>query len=80
MVETRKAKVNRLASEIRGRATDPTAHAVKELLGLLLDDAKDNLVSSGGNQTLLLQGEAQALQRLIAQLTKEPANIKRQGE
>lgn len=77
---SQKEKVQQLASSIRQRRTDPTTTAIKELLSLLVEDVKDNLVSSTGEQTLRLQGEAQALTRLLGLLTKEPPSIKRQGE
>lgn len=65
-----------LATSIR-RANDNSALAIKELLGLLIASAKDNLVHSSGDDTLRLQGEAQALQRLYESITREPPAIGR---
>lgn len=76
---SRKARVQELASNVRRRTSDPTADAVKELLGLMVDEVKDNLVNSTGDLTLRLQGEAQVLSRLLGLLTKEPPKIT-QGE
>jgi hypothetical protein len=76
---TKKSRQQALAAEIR-RSNDGNALAIKQLLGLLVDDAKDNLVSSVGETTLRLQGEAQALTRLLAMLTVEPPSIARKGD
>jgi hypothetical protein len=76
----RKRRVQELGSNIRQRKADPVVGNMKELLALLIDEAKDNLMVSLGDQTLQLQGEAQALSRLLTLLTREPPSIKREGE
>jgi hypothetical protein len=71
----RKARVQQLASDIR-RAGDGSSHAIKELLALQIEQAKDSLIASGeGAETLRLQGEAQALTRLHELLTVTPVSI-----
>lgn len=72
----RKARVQTLAGDLQ-RSNSPEAHAVKELLQLLLDDVKDALVTTSGEGTLLAQGEAQSLTRTLTLLTRAPANIVR---
>jgi hypothetical protein len=70
----RKVRRSELASNIR-RSTLPDAASIKELLGLLVDDAKDSLVDSKGDETIRLQGEAQAFTRLLTMVTREPPSI-----
>lgn len=80
MAKTNKELQNQLGSDIR-RSQNEASFAIKKLLGLLIDEAKDNLVNATGAQTLKLQGEAQALTRLHKLLTQEPPSIKRkQGD
>lgn len=80
MADSRKKQVQQLASEIRQRRTDPAVGKITRLIDLLVEDAKDNLIVSAGDQTLQLQGEAQALNRLLVMLTREPPSIKREGD
>lgn len=76
----RKREINRLAGELQ-RSNNPESRTVKELLGLLVEDAKDSLVASQGNETIRLQGEAQAFTRLLGMVTKAPISIQRaQGD
>lgn len=79
MTDSKKARQQQLATEVR-QGRDRSATAIKELLGLLIEDAKNNLVTSSGDATLRLQGEAQAIMKLHTMLTKEPASIARKGE
>lgn len=74
MKADRKARQQELASNIR-RSQLPDAAAVKELLGLLIDDVKDSLVTAAPSSFAQLQGEAQAFKRLLAMVTKEPPSI-----
>jgi hypothetical protein len=69
----RKARVEQLTIELQ-KSIAPEAIAVKELLILLFEEAKNKLVSSEGDQTLRLQGEAKALERLYIQLTRPALN------
>lgn len=71
-----KERVNLLASDVR-RSQSEAASAIKEMLILLLGEVKDNLVSSTGDETLRLQGEAQVLMRLHKMVTVEPPKIQR---
>jgi hypothetical protein len=75
MRANRKPRQSELADIVR-RSTLPDASAVKELLGLLIEDAKDSLVTSIAPETNRLQGEAQAFTRLLGMLTREPPSIK----
>jgi hypothetical protein len=80
MAKVTKERVQQLASDVR-RANSEAALAIKELLVLLISEAKDNLVHSpAGTDTVRTQGEAQAFIRLHSMVTKEPPSIKRAGE
>lgn len=70
----RKARISELSLEIQ-RGQGREALAVKELLSLLLEDVKHNLISTTGEQTLLAQGEAQALGRILKSVTVAPPSI-----
>lgn len=75
----RKQRQSELSRNVR-QSTLPDAAAIKELLGLLVEEAKDSLVTSSGAETIRLQGEAQAFARLLSMLTREPPKIVKQGE
>lgn len=75
----RKARVNQLAADIL-RSNDGSSIAIKEILALLLEDAKHNLVESQGETTLLLQGEARSLTKLLRMVSEMPTNIARKIE
>lgn len=68
-----KARAESLASDLQ-KSVAPEAQAAKELLGLLLEEVKHKLISSEGDQTLRLQGEARAFERLHTQLTRTSLN------
>jgi hypothetical protein len=74
MKAERRARQKELASNIR-KSMMPDAGAIKELLGLLVEDAKDSLVDSKELETIRLQGEAQALKKLLSMVTREPPSI-----
>jgi hypothetical protein len=74
-----KERLQQLASEIR-RSNSEAAIAVKALLPLLIDMAKDSLVEAEGIELTRLQGEVQALRRLLTSVTVEPTPITKQGE
>jgi hypothetical protein len=78
-MKDRKRKLQDLAAEIR-RSNDSKSLAIKEVLGLLVEAAKDSLVSSTGPETIRLQGEAQAFTRLLMMVSKEPPSIAPKGE
>lgn len=71
MVE-RRDLISQKLELLRSSAVTPEVTALKSLLGLLLEDAKHKLVTAAGENLLWLQGEAQALQRLIRQLEEKP--------
>jgi hypothetical protein len=73
---TRKEKLNQLASDVR-RNELIAPKIIKDLVGLLLDDVKDNLLAATGDETLRLQGEGRALLRLLTMMTREPPSIAR---
>jgi 4-diphosphocytidyl-2C-methyl-D-erythritol kinase len=68
MTTNRKERVRQLAGKLQS-STAEEAQQVKEMVGLLLEDAKHNLVSAEGAALIRLQGEARALQRIYEQLT-----------
>lgn len=54
----------------------PEAAAAKQLVDLLFEEAKRKLVSSDGNDTLRIQGEAQAFERMIIGLRYPSPTLK----
>lgn len=73
----RKARVQDLASDIQ-KSSAFEAQSVKELLELLVEDAKDALLEAQPSEFLKLQGEAAALRRLQTMLTRAVPRL-RQG-
>jgi ribosomal protein L17 len=71
---TRKEQARQLASKLQ-QSTTEDAQQVKQMVGLLLEEAKHNLVTAEGAVLLRLQGEARALQRIFEQLTKKPTQL-----
>jgi hypothetical protein len=67
MKQDRRERAARLSDDLH-RSTAPEALAVKELVDLLLEEAKHKLVSSEGEMTLRLQGEARAFKDLSDKL------------
>jgi hypothetical protein len=76
---TRKEQVRQLASKLQ-LSTAEEAQQVKEMVGLLLEDAKHNLITAEGESLLRLQGEARALQRINEQLTTKQRSLAELGE
>jgi hypothetical protein len=76
---TRKEQVRQLASKLQ-LSTAEEAQQVKEMVGLLLEDAKHNLITAEGESLLRLQGEARALQRMNEQLTTKQRSLAELGE
>lgn len=74
----RKARVQQLAQDLQ-RDNSPGALATKEILHLLLEDAKHSLITTTGEATLLKQGEAQAIDRILTMLTRVPVSITAKG-
>jgi hypothetical protein len=75
--QVRKARAAKLAADLY-RSQLPEAQAIKELIGLLIDEAKDSLVDASGDDTLRLQGEAKALLRMQRSITTAPPTNKEQ--
>lgn len=73
----RKARVQDLASDLQ-KSNAFEASAVKELLELKIEDAKEALLDAQPADFQRLQGEAQALRKLYEQVTR-PAPILRKG-
>lgn len=71
----RKARVTDLSDELL-RSNSREADMIKELVRLLIDDAKDSLVTFEGDGMHRQQGEARALIRLYELVTK-PSPISR---
>lgn len=71
-----KERRSQLASELR-RSGQQDAFSIKELVSLLVDEAKDILVKEQApNDMLRCQGAVQALVKLHNMLTIEPPSIK----
>lgn len=65
----RKARVTELASDLQPRNSHE-AIQIKELVGLLADEAKDSMLGVTGEELIRAQGGAQALMKLLGLLTK----------
>lgn len=65
----RKARIEEVASNLQ-KSISQEAMAIKELVGLLFENAKHNLVEAQGEDLLRLQGEAKAYRHLHTQLTR----------
>lgn len=69
-----KERQTELAAQVRealGRQ-EPIAQSAVELVKLLVEEAKESLVSATGDDMLRIQGAAQRLQKLYRQLTINP--------
>src|SRR4051812_43907536 len=64
----RKEQARQIASSLQ-KSSVPEVKQVKEMISLLLEDVKHNLISAEGDMVLRLQGEARVLSRLFEQLT-----------
>jgi hypothetical protein len=73
-----KARTQQLASDIR-RSNSEAAIAIKELLPLLIAQAKDSLVDAEGLELTRLQGKVRGLSELLTMVTREPPSITREG-
>lgn len=65
----RKVRVQELASDLQ-KSTAFEAAAVKELLELMIEDAKEALLDAQPGDFHKLQGEAQALRKLLNMVTR----------
>jgi hypothetical protein len=76
-----KERLQELAKTVR-QSGDASSVAIKQLLPLLIELAKDSLVEAEGTELMRLQGEVQALKRLLTSFTVEPVSIAKpqQGE
>jgi ribosomal protein L17 len=70
----RKEQARQLAQKLQ-QSTSEEAQQIKQMVGLLLDDAKHNLIGAEGEAILRLQGEARALQRIFDQLTTKRVEL-----
>lgn len=67
----RKARVDNLAKELRLRIASFEVTTMIELLAYRLEDVKSNLVSCSPDDFARLQGEAQAYDKLLKQITRQ---------
>lgn len=65
----RKARKQQLAGDLQ-RSTAFEAAAAKELLGLMLEDAKEEMLDAQPSDLLFAQGRAKALREVLILLTK----------
>ncbi len=72
-----KQQAAELAARLRDAVAmqDPLALTVVTLLRLQMDEIKDSLVQSEGQDTLRLQGAARHLHKLHRELTTRPPNV-----
>ena len=70
----RKTRVSQLATELVRSGNQDTLN-VRELVGLLLEETKDSLVTTTGDDTLRMQGQAQVLIRFKRLISKTPMPI-----
>jgi hypothetical protein len=75
MKTERKKRAQELASDLQ-RSRAPEVAAIKELVMLQYEEAKESLVEMIGEDVLRKQGGAQALKRLYDMLTRQPLEIK----
>jgi hypothetical protein len=71
-----KVRISELAADLQ-KSNAYEALAIRELVDLLFEEVKHSLVSSEGEATLRLQGEARALGKLYNQLTR-PSPVKQE--
>jgi hypothetical protein len=62
--------------EINRRRDQPDVQAMLDLLGLMLEECKSQLVTCEPEVFAALQGEAQAYDRLIRQITRPASSSK----
>jgi predicted RNA binding protein with dsRBD fold (UPF0201 family) len=74
MTMTKKEQARRLASNLQ-KSTAPEVQQVKEMIVLLLEDAKHSLIAAEGDAILRLQGEARSLQRIYELLTVQRTEL-----
>lgn len=79
MVKTAKDQARQLASELQ-QSTMPEAYKIKQMIDLLFENVKHNLVNAEGDNFLRLQGEARLLQRLREQLTVKRVELPQRGQ
>jgi hypothetical protein len=74
----RKEAARQLASALQA-STSVEAQQVRQMIALLLDDVKHNLVTAEGDALIRTQGEARLLQRLYEQLTNKRVELPTRG-
>lgn len=78
MTKTEKERAAELAARLRDAVMlqDPLALTVVALLKASIEQLKESLVQSSGDDTLRLQGAAQSFHKLHKELTTRPPNTK----
>lgn len=71
----RKVRVQELASDLQ-RSSAFEAAAVKEMLELMIEDAKDALLDAQPNDFQRLQGEAQSLRKFHMLVTRPAPKLR----
>ena len=66
-----KIRLEELQKLLQSRAASPEVDAFKELLGLLFEDAKHNLVKCAPESFSRMQGEAQQIEKIIRLLERK---------
>ena len=72
-----KERLHQLIKQLReaANAQDPAARAVVDMVKLMGDEVKENLVAADGDDMLRKQGAARQLAKLYKDLTTTPPNI-----
>lgn len=68
-LKERKERILLRTNDLR-KSTAFEVDAIRELLDLLFEEAKDTMVGANGDELIRIQGEAKAMERLFKQLTR----------
>lgn len=74
MTKSRKDQARQLANDLQ-KSNASEVQQAKEMIALLIEDAKHNLVGAEGDAILRLQGEARSLQRIYEWLTTKRVDL-----
>lgn len=80
MIRDRKVRQDQAAKELHERRGTHEVRTALELLEMLLEGAKNNLLTCEQNEFNRLQGEAQAYDKLIRLITRPSINLQNTKE
>lgn len=70
MISNRRSRQHQLVQALQERKASFEVQHMLELLGLLLEETKDNLTTCAPGEVARMQGEAQTYDKLIRQITR----------